>query len=183
MQFQSAYCRGIVHERKLGFYDLVVEGVLNDEISGPLHYIAAAGADRRASYTGSGLPFANHSQAFENTPNVGKVEVGADRSFRIPLITPNSYMAGLGTAQVPPTLYLNYMRPGGAPRTVAIKVAEPIPYRSLTYPTEPRARVDATFYDSQFDLVPKTQEQILYDSAYPCDLRTHSNFWGMKPPM
>jgi hypothetical protein len=183
MQFQTMYCRGIVHQRQIGHYDLIIEGTLNDEIAGRLYYIASAGADRRASYTGSGLPFANQIQAFENTPNIGNVELGPGNSFRIPLVTPNSYMSGLGTVQIPPTLYLNYQRPNGENRTVAIKVADPIPYRSMTYPTEPRARIDATFYDSQFDLVPKTQEQILYDSAYPCNHKTHPNFWGLKPPL
>lgn len=178
------YCRGIVHQRNLGFYDLVIEGMLNDEVKdGRVYYIAAAGADRRASYTGSGLPFANQIQAFENTPNIGSVDIGNNQTFKIHLVTPNSYMAGLGTVQVPPTLYLNYQRHNGEKRTVTIKVAEPIPYRSMTYPTEPRARDGPTFYDSQFDLVAKTQEQILYDSAYPCDRRTHQNFWGLKPPV
>ncbi len=47
----------------------------------------------------------------------------------------------------------------------------------LTYPLEPRARKDATFYDSQFDLVPTTQEKMFYDSVYG---PMQANFWGKR---
>lgn len=177
------YCRGVIHQRKLGFYDLVVKGQIQDDVKdNKIFYIAAAGADRRASYMGSGLPFANQIQAFDNTPNVGQLKLDFDKSFEIPLVTPNSYMVGLGSVQIPPTLYVMYLRGDGEKRTVSIKVAEPIAYRLMTYPTDPRPRVDATFYDNQFKLVPKTQEQIFYDSVYPCDKVTLPDFWGMKPP-
>lgn len=161
-------------------YDLIVSGEIKDTVkNNTIYYIAANGPDRRASFTGSGLPFANQIQAFENTPNMGKVEL-IDNKFEIKLVTPNSYMIGLGSVTVPPTLFISYFNQEGIKKSLDIKVAEPIPYRSLTYPVNPRARKDATFYDSQFHLVPKTQEQILYDSSYPCDGRMYDNFWGMR---
>lgn len=182
MEFKTMYCKGSVHQRDVGFYDMIVRGQIIDDVrDGKLRYIAAAGPDRRATYSGSGLPFANQIQAFDNTPNVGIVQLDYENRFEIPLVTPNSYMIGLGSVQVPPTLYLSYERPNGEKKTVSVRVAEPIPYRSMTYPTTPRARVDATFYDTQFELVAKTQEKIFYDSAYPCDRKTHANFWGKRP--
>ena len=91
-------------------------------------------------------------------------------------------MVGLGSVLVPPTLFITYFAHNGEKRKITVKVADPVPYRSLTYPLDPRPRKDATFYDSQFYLVPKTQEEIFYDSAYPCNGKTHPNFWGLKPP-
>jgi len=179
--FESLYCKGRV--KQLGFYDLIITGKINDDVKdNTIYYLAACGADRRASYTGSGLPFFNQIQAFDNTPNVGKVELDFNKNFTIKLITPNSYMIGLGSVLVPPTLFITYFTLNGEKRKVNIKVDEPIAYRSLTYPLDPRPRTDASFYDTQFYLIPKTQEQILYDSAYPCNKVAHKNFWGMKPP-
>jgi hypothetical protein len=184
MEFETMYCRGIVNKRQFGHYDIEVSGrILDDVKDQTIYYIAAAGPDRRASYTGSGLPFANQIQAFDNTPNVGKVRLEFGNSFKIPLITPNSYMVGLGSVTIPPSLFITYLRPNDEKRTVTIKVGDSIPYRSLTYPLDPRPRYDATFYDSQFDLQVKTQEEIFYDSVYPCTGKMHSNFWGQKPPL
>jgi hypothetical protein len=182
MEFQTLYCNGIVHERQVGFYDLIIEGQIKDKVKdNKISYLAAAGPDRRATFTGSGLPFADQLQAFENTPNIGTIELSYDNKFKIPLITPNSYMVGLGSVQIDPTLYIFYINSDGEKKTLSIKVAEPIPYRLMTYPTYPRPRADATFYDTQFDLIPKTQEQILYDSAYPSTRKTYDNFWGKRP--
>ena len=170
--------------------DLKVTGTIAEPVRDhKIYYLAAAGPDRRATFTGSGLPFANPEQAFENTPNKGCVPLDGTGSFTIELITPNSYMVGLGSVQVPPTVYIMYYTPDGRKRIQSHKVADPIPYRSLTYPLAPRARRDATFYDSQFSLIPKTQEKVLYDSRYPCDVgdaakadvEAHANFWGRRP--
>ena len=184
MEFKTMFCKGLVQQREIGFYDLNIQGKIEDAVKDrKIYYIAAAGADRRATFTGSGLPFANQEQAFENTPNVGEITLDDQNRFSIDLITPNSYMVGLGTVTIQPSLFIQYLRENGEKRTVTIKVAEPIPYRTLTYPMTPRPRKDASFYDSQFHLIPKTQEQIFHDSKYPCNRSTHPNFWGKKPPM
>lgn len=179
MEFDTMYCKGNV--RQLDYYDVILKGTIKDDVKdGKVYYIAAAGPDRRATFTGSGLPFANQIQAFDNTPNVGQVDLDMSNSFTIKLVTPNSYMVGLGSVTIPPTVFLKYLRPNGEERKISIKVAEPIAYRSLTYPLDPRPRKDSTFYDTQFELIPKTQEQLFYDSAYPCDGVTHPNFWGAR---
>jgi hypothetical protein len=183
MEFKTMYCTGIVNQKNgNNFHDLIIEGKINDTVKdGKINYIAAAGPDRRATFTGSGLPFKDQIQAFDNTPNIGELQLTSGNRFTIPLITPNSYMVGLGSVQVPPTLYIYYTRSDGNENMISIKVSEPIPYRLLTYPTYPRPRIDASFYDTQFELIPKTQEQILYDSAYPSTRKTYENFWGKRP--
>lgn len=183
MEFQTMYCQGVVNKRKVSHNDLQIQGKIIDQVKdNKIFYIAANGADRRASFSGSGLPFANQQQAFDFTPNVGEIKLGIDNTFVIDLITPNSYLVGLGSVTVPPSLFIQYFRPDGEKRMITIRVAEPIPYRTLTYPLDPRPRKDATFYDSQFMFPVTTQEQHFYDSAYPCERKTHPNFWGLKYP-
>ncbi len=182
MSFETMYCKGNI--RQIGFYDLNVTGRIIDDVKdNTIHYMAGSGADRRATFNGSGLPFANQLQAFDNTPNVGDVKLDSMNHFSINIVTPNSYMVGLGSVKIPPTLYIEYTKPCGTKRNVAIKVAEPIAYRSLTYPLDPKARIDASFYDSQFKLIPKTQEQIFIDGSYPCNGIEDKTFWGLRPPL
>ena len=47
-----------------------------------IYYSAANPPDYRATYTGSGLPFANQHIAFENSPNKGKSDL-LDGNFEI----------------------------------------------------------------------------------------------------
>lgn len=171
------YCRGNI--RQLSFYDLIISGVITDQIKdNTIYYIASAPPDRRASFSGSGLPFPNQIHAFDNTPNVGKVKLDFNNKFTINLKTPNSYMAGLGSVTIPPTVYISYTKPDNTNKTITIKVDEPIGYRTLTYPVDPRPRKDATFYNDQFMREVKTQEEMFYDSTYVKN--THPNFWGKR---
>ncbi len=177
MEFATMYCKGNI--RKLNFYDLTISGHITDNLKdNTIHYIAAAPPDRRASFSGSCLPFPNQIHAFDNTPNIGKLELGLNNSFNIKLMTPNSYMVGLGSVTIPPTVYISYTKPDNTNKIISIKVDEPIGYRTLTYPVDPRPRKDATFYSDQFDREVKTQEEMFYDSVY--SKTTYPNFWGKR---
>lgn len=180
--FDVMYCKGIVRESINN--DMTIIGKFSEKVkNNVIRYIAASPADHRGSFTGSGLPFANQIQAFDGTPNVGEVVLNADMTFQIDLITPNSYMVGLGSMLVPPTLYIRYASIEGESRLITIKLSNGIPYRLLTYPTNPVARKDATFYDAQFFLPVRSQEDILYDSGYPLTNLAAETFWGLKPPL
>jgi hypothetical protein len=170
--------------QKLNKSDIRVKGVIEDIVKGgKIVYVAAAPADHRASYTGSGLPFANQLQAFDNTPNRGEVILGPHNSFEIDLIMPNSYMVGLGSVKVPPTLYVEYVNREDEVELISIRLSEGIPYRTMTWPMDPRARSGADFYDSQFYLEVRSQEKILRDAGYPRTNTMPSNHWGTKPPL
>ena len=186
--FENVYCRGVIMEGggdgKIP--EIKIKGILKESVAQPrkLHYVAAAPPDYRASYTGSGLPFANQSQAFYATPNYGDVEVSSDGEFEFDVMYPNSYYIGLGTVIVPPTVYVEYKTVSGETRNISIKVDNGIPYRMLTYPMQyTRARKDATFYKDGWSMPVRTQEQVLRDSAYPSTNNMADNFWGLKPPM
>lgn len=182
--FENVFCKGVIVTYDFS-KDIKVQGVIRELVeNNELYYIAAAPPDYRATYTGSGLPFANQDQAFDNSPNFGKVAM-TDNTFNIQLMFPNSYYVGLGTVIVPPTLYIQYISAiTKEVRNITIKLSDGIPYRMLSYPMEyTRARTDAMFYKDGWDMPVRTQEQILRDSAYPSVNRMHPNFWGLKPPM
>lgn len=182
LQFKSDNCIGKI--KYIGRTDIKLIGKLEDSVADKrIFYIAASPADHKATYTGSGLPFANQIQAFENTPNIGEVELKGDNTFEIDLMMPNSYLVGLGSVVVPPTLYLEYLDGERKVRRVVIKLSQGIPYRSLTYPMVPRPRAGADFYDTQFYLPVRSQEQILLDSAYPITNTMPDSHWGGKPPL
>lgn len=182
MQFKADNCTGQVMYQ--GQNDVTILGKIHDNLGDKrIFYIAAAPADHRATYTGSGLPFANQLQAFENTPNVGVVEVNNQNQFEISFMMPNSYQVGLGSVVVPPTIYLEYLDNEKKVRRVSVKVSEGIPYRMLSYPLVPRPRANTNFYDSQFYLPVRSQEQILLDSGYPKTNTMPKNHWGLKPPL
>ena len=193
VSFSQLYCSGEVVDK--GPKDMVVKGRINDRVvGGVIHYVAAAPPDYRATFTGSGLPFANAEMAFSQTPNRGVVKLGLNNSFEIKLAYPNAYYAGLGTVYVPPTLYISYKAMNFEKtvfndREVAIKVSEGIPYRFLTYPGwNTKARKDAGFYagvsgekEVGWDMPVRTQEQILRDSAYPMKNIMDEGYWGVRP--
>lgn len=179
--FDNVYCSG-----KFGpldeqaSHDLIVVGKVKEQVKDDIiHYFAASPPDHRSTYTGSGLPFANQSQAFDNSPNIGAVKL-MDNTFEIKLMYPNSYYVGLGTVYIPPTIFIKYINIEGTERTFAIKVSHGIPYRTLTYPQN---RKDPGFYKDGWAMPVRTQEQILRDSDYPVKNEMPSNHWGLKPPL
>lgn len=180
--FQNVYCQGEI--KQVNNYDVLIKGRVNEMIQDNIiYYIASAPPDYRTTYTGSGLPFATQADAFEGTPNFGKAKV-VNGNFEIKLIYPNSYMVGLGSVQVPPTVYLEYKNSSGQIRKMPVKISEGIPYRSMTYPYQRCARKDATFYSVHHCLpIRKNQEQILRDSAYPEKNIMPANHWGLKPAL
>lgn len=159
-------------------------GILNDyPDDGRIYYVAACPGETRSSWMGSGLPFQSKDQAFEGTPNIGYVVVQPDsRQFEISLIMPGSFYVGLGTVLVPPFVSLDFFYDKHKIQTV-VPLGDPTPFRMLTYPMQFTSPRDSSlFYKSQ-DVLPRTQEQILRDSAYPIDQKMPDNFWGTRPPL
>lgn len=161
--------------------DITVKGKLTEKtIDDTLYYLAAAPADHMANYSGSGLPFANKAQAFDNTPNRGKVNIDYCNGFTIKMYLPNSYIHDLTNKKIPPTIYIQYKNLNNQVKTLSIKISEGIPYRDLSYPIK---RTSNSFYLSQFENEVKDQWRILVDSSYPRqNIRMPDNHWGLKPP-
>ena len=161
---------------------MIIHGVLHDNAdNNTVHYAASAPADRRVSFAGSGLPFGDMDQAFAHTPNRGTVFLTKGGALTIHLKSvPNAYYDQAGSVLVPPTVFLLYSRDGVQQQASWQIAPYGIPYRMLQHP---EVRKDAMFYN-----VPSTvrsQEDIIWDSAYPCSYHVPNNFWGggRKPPL
>jgi hypothetical protein len=65
--------------------------------------IAPNPIDRMSNYSGSGLPFPNYEIAFENTPNIHKIDTSGvfDISFKYP----NSFYMPDGLNKIKPSIY------------------------------------------------------------------------------
>lgn len=163
---------------------VTIKGSINDTIKGhTIRYMAASPVEKRMSFSGSGLPYSSPLMAFDNSKNKGHIEVGLNNSFSFSIEMPSSYYTNLGTNLIPPSVYIKYNN-GISEITIDIQLAEPVPYRMLTYPsTNTMARKNANFYQSILPLPVRTQEEILLSSSYPKKNAMYNNFWGLKPPV
>ncbi len=159
---------------------LVVRGRVGPKMDDPmLEFIAASPADQITSFAGSGMPFANPEQAFDQTPNRGSVEVGVDQAFEVHVIEPNSFLDRV-SVKVAPSIFLRY-RHNGRVVSEQLVIGKSIAHRDISYPSE---RTSALFYDTRAieeARGPRTQETILYDSEYLVD--PGPTFWGLRPPV
>lgn len=120
-----------------------------------LYYIAAAPADVRTTFSGSGLPFISADQAFRGTPNSGVVSAPS-RNVAVELAFPNKVYE-MSVSCILPSLFLMYTS-HGRKQYHQVKLGNfAYPSRDVVYTAHP-AR-DFTYV--------KTQEQYLLETAYP----------------
>lgn len=161
VNFKEKCMEGDIHYDQEFIY---VKGTINDNVhKGLIEYLAACPVEKRLCPSASGMPYANADIAFYNTPNKGTVELSLGNKFNIKLKNPSSYYVGLGTVLIPPTLFIRYKSVDKI-KLVSIKVNEPVPYRTLTYPMQ---RKDPTFYNPYEPKLLRSSEQIFKDSTYP----------------
>lgn len=146
-----------------------------------LKYWAAAPPTYSLSFAGSGLPYPNEDEAFENTPNSGFVKVEGG-SFSFSLQYPNSYYDQMGKKYVVPEVKLQFCTDkNDLSNVLVLKLGNGIPYRSLTWPRKRNWNIGPLFYCNN-NLPVRNQEQILRDSGYPKVNEEAPNFWGLMPP-
>ena len=136
------------------------------------------------SKSGSGLPYANPLQAYENTPNKGVVPL-VNNKFEFKMYYPNAYYSKLGSEYISPQITFKICRDGYKKQDVhIIKIDNGIPFRMLTVPkaSQTNPRKNALFYKGKDELPVRSQEEILRSSGFPVKNITPPNFWGLKPP-
>lgn len=177
-------CRRWVRQQKP-----VVEitGVIDEDVPLPAKVTvwAAAPIDRRQSFSGSGMPFANPEMAFSNNSVV--LENYNDRDFKVVLLEPNSFYDRCGSVFVPPTVFVRVESNDDSKKVATTyKVLDQVnaPFRALQYtmPDNVQPRDNPAFYSGRDKLPYRSQYEILVDSAYPCTDSMPKNFWGLKPP-
>jgi hypothetical protein len=176
--FKALNCGGFIEKHLNG--TVTVECAFEDGLQvNTVKYMAARPTDRRASYSGSGFPFASKQQAFENTPTQGKMNV-IGNTFRLTFPIPNAYYADLGNKLVMPTLFVSYINGSGKENIMEIVVDDQVAYRFLQFPKQ---RHDATFYHAHHNLPVRTQEQVLRDSQYPSSKKMYDDYWNLRPAL
>jgi hypothetical protein len=176
--FNKITCQGVTLNNGDG--NVTVRGTVDSKTPDPvIVFWAPNPPDFRSSFSGSGLPFASPSQAYDKTPNYGAVRAN-NRQFEFNIKFPNAYYAQLGTNYIPPHVNIKVCEAGGEVHHV-VELGEGIPYRTLTYQSMPKPRVGPHFY-CQPGLPVRTQEQILRDSEYPSTHVVAKDFWGLRPP-
>jgi hypothetical protein len=164
--------------------NIQVEGTVKDFRFTKLMYWAAAPSKIGLSFSGNGLPFANPSMAYENTPNKGDVILNNSKfNFTLNSV-PNAYYVGNGTLYMPPHMTLKVCDGKGCDdRYVTVKIDEGMPFRTLTYPAPPskKPRDGPLFYLEPWHGA-RTQEEILRARGYPEKNITPDNFWGKAVP-
>jgi hypothetical protein len=148
---------------------------INDKVrDGIVQYYAAAPYGRSRSFTGSGLPYFNAEMAFNPSPNTGITKVGEDGWVEIDIAySPNSFMIGLGSVQMPPVVYLKYTDDiTGDCKVLSYSLGSSIvPFRTLTYQPDKKG---PEFYHVNTDPIPNSQEEFILSKAYPSCLAKSS---------
>jgi hypothetical protein len=149
-----------------------------------VQFWAPSPPDYRTSFSGSGLPFPSEEFAFESSPNIGKVPLAIDGTFRLKLRYPNSYYKRLGAIYVQPSVKLLFRdnESNMIGKVVTVTLGEGIPFRTLSWPKNRNWNRGPMFYCNP-GLPIRTQAQILMDSAYPTINKEPSNFWGLRPAL
>lgn len=125
---------------------------------GPAKLFAACPIQRRSSYLGSAMPYANRDQAFENTPNVFDIEGSI---FTTTFTYPNSYYLPDGCSKVPPSLFVAF------PDGEVVQMILPDPYELRTMTHRPETR-DPSFYTVRAEqLGVQSQEALIKTYAKP----------------
>lgn len=144
MDYLDTQMEYIVHHDKgqyMEFKNSDISGIIkynsnNDTylIEGQTHaknivYRAATPLWRNYSYAGSGLPYPNHSLAYENTSNMGTIHV-KNGLFKIELPHPSQYYVDQGKKLLKPHVHLELV---DLNKTVTLVLADYLPFRSLTH--------------------------------------------------
>ena len=179
--FDNEYCVGTI--TFLTKYDLHVQCRLKMHSSGKqLYWWASAPPGYGISLSGSGMPYANAVQAYDNTINKGVLQVDTNNMINFDMKYPNSYYIGLGSLYIAPHINFKLVDNSNEIQWI-VPIDQGIPYRMLTYPTGQWTipRNCCMFYEGQ-NYKARSQEEILRASQYPASHIMDENFWGNRPP-
>ena len=157
--------------------DLVIQGYFSEKVdNNEIYYIAPNPPDYRTSFNGSALPYMSKHQAYDNTPNIGKVTLSDNNTFSINISYPNSYYEDFTNNIIPPYVLIDYYFEG-INKNVKINLDIQVPNRTIRHPPQ----YNEMFYTNAPKLEIRSQEKILRDSQFK-NIKDNNDFWGLKPP-
>ena len=183
---QFELCNVKIKTNPYGLY--IIDGYLGEDIHKisitdkvVVKYWAASPPTYTTSYSGSALPFPNKEVAFENTFNQGIIHINNGK-FTINIQYPNSYYDNMGNLYVPPQINFKVcdLNNKDVSKIYTINLGNGVPFRSLTYPELLKRNPGPDFYEN-FNLLPRTQAQIISNNSYPSKNKEPTNFWGTLP--
>ena len=160
-----------------------VKGNIYIEDGSILEYYAGNPPTYMFSNAGSALPYPNANVAYDLNTNSGKVNI-KNNKFSFNIKYPNSFYSQLGNKYIEPHVIIRFVDTTDYKyEPIFVKLDDGIPYRNLSHnpPINSWKRNNPFFYSGRDNLPIRSQEEILYDSAYPCNTKYPSNFWGLKP--
>ena len=99
---QNGNCKGnIVTDKN---WNITVQGSCEEIVATEVKYAAAAPADVRMSYMGSGLPYPDEESAYKGSLNIGKAPV-REGAFQFTIVSPNAYYKDNGSTFVEPHVH------------------------------------------------------------------------------
>ena len=120
--------------------------------------IAANPIDRMSNYSGSGLPFPNYEIAFENTPNIHKVEDSG--IFDITFKYPNSFYMPDGINKIKPSVYFIFTDNNNNSFRIQYELHDLLALRTLV---NRESRKNPEFYGAKDYILPiDTAEKVMY---------------------
>jgi len=116
--------------------------------------LAPCPIDRRASYSGSGLPFASVAMAMEGTPNYVELPADADGAFSVVFKYPNSYLSDDACTKIPPSIFVVLTLPDEAADQIVVRLEMPddLPVRTITERRE-KCALGPEFYAAKADII------------------------------
>ncbi len=165
--------------------DIVINGLMKAQLLlmamyGGVYvkFWAPAKPTRGYSFPGSGIPYPNEAIAYQNTTNLGVVEL-IRGSFEFIVNRPGSYYKDLGKTLVKPEIRFQFSDLNNNPLSgiYSIPVGEGVAFRTQSWTPKRDWNIGPMFFKANLPI--RSQEQILRDSAYT--LEEPANFWGLTP--
>jgi len=120
--------------------------------------IAPNPINRMSNYSGSGLPYPNYEIAFENTPNIHKIE--ASGIFNISFKYPNSFYMPDGINKIKPSIYFIFTRYNNNSFRLQYELEDKNALRTLINRS---SRKNPEFYGAKDHILPiDTAEKVMY---------------------
>ena len=157
MDFENEYVKCQVNVFKNSEFIQIIGNVKNKENYKNIFLLACNPIDKKASYSGSGLPFPCPDIAFENTKNI--YNVPSSGSIDTKFSYPNSYYSVADKKKIISSIFFIVELLNGEKKFLRFELEDLYPLKTLI---NREARQGPEFYSKKYELLPiDTAENIM----------------------